>query len=80
MTMLNAFFRLPDRPELTIDEIRSIISEFHETAHEFDELPAFDGKRGASERTIRIELHISEMAELKETMEKGVGSEFLLAW
>ncbi|GAG98392.1 unnamed protein product, partial [marine sediment metagenome] len=49
-------------------------------AHEFDELPAFNGDVGASERTIRIELHISEMADLKETMEKGVGAEFLLAW
>lgn len=80
MTMIKAYFRLPNRPDLTIEEIQYRMSEIHETAIEVDELPAFNGEVGASERTIRIYLHISEMADLKETMEKGIGAEFLLAW
>lgn len=80
MTMVSAYFRLPDRPELTVEEIQYRISEIHEMVTEVDELPAFNGEIGATERTIRIYLHISEMADLKETMEKGVGAELLLAW
>ena len=80
MTMLNAYFRLPNRPELTIEEIQCRISEIHELANEFEELPAFNGEVGAPERTIAINIHVSEMAGLKETMEQGLGAEFLLAW
>jgi len=80
MTMVSAYFRLPNRPDITVEEIQHRISEIHETATEADELPAFNGKIGATERTIRIHLHISEMADLKETMEKGIGAELLLAW
>ena len=80
MTMLSAFFRLPNRPDLTIEEIQSRLSEIHETVCDADELPVFNGEVGALERTIRIELHISEMEDLKETMEMGVGAEFILAW
>jgi len=80
MTMINAFFRLSNRPEITVEEIQSRIYEIRETEYEFEELPAFDGSIGATERTIRIYLHVSEMADLKETMEKGVGAELILAW
>jgi len=78
--MLSAFFRLPNRPELTIEEIQSRIYEIRETEYEFEELPAFDGSIGATERTIRVHLHIGSMADMKEIMEKWVGAEFLLAW
>ena len=80
MTMISAFFRLPNRPDLTIEEIQQRISEIHETAHEFDELPVFNGEIGATERTIRIYLHISDVADLKEIMENWVDAEFILAW
>jgi len=80
MTMINAYFRLPNRPELTVEEIQDRLREIHETTIEADELPTFNGSIGATERTIRIYLHVSEMADLKETMEKGVGAELILAW
>lgn len=80
MTMLSAYFRVLNRPDLTVKELQDRIFEIREKVYEIDELPAFDGSVGAIERTFRIELHISDVADLKEIMEKWVDAEFILAW
>ena len=80
MTMVSAYFRLPNRPDLTVEELQNRIFEIREKMYEIDELPAFDGGIGATERTFRIYLHVSDVADLKDIMEKWVDAEFLLAW
>jgi len=80
MTMTNAFFSLPENSGITAEEIEENISACHSTICEVRELPAFNGEVGAPQRTVKIYLHISEMADLKETMEQGIGAKLLLAW